>query len=288
MPRLSAVEELRPGLWFWKAAHPEWTPKDGGPTGWEQEVSSYAWDAGSTLVLFDPQSPPQLVDELASGKQVAVVLTCGWHARSAEELRERLGASVWSPGSDGGRAARRGRGLRGRRGRGGRLWIAEHGALVIGDALIVARSGWRCRPRGCPKGMTVAECAAAARAAARAPGRAGARRRTVSPCARTAPRSCAARSYNRPREDDGRDSRRVPALLRVEGPPAPAVGAAAPAARRPDDAADQRGHAAAEAVLPRARSEPPGDAADDLPEVLPRRPTSRRSASTATTSRSSR
>jgi hypothetical protein len=130
------VEELAPGLWHWKAAHPEWTPKDGGPTGWDEEVSSYAWDAGSTLMLFDPQSPPQLVDELASNKEVVVVLTCGWHGRSAEGLRERLGAAVWSPGATGqppdgvdayetgvdGEAA---------------LWIGELGAVVFGDRLLV-------------------------------------------------------------------------------------------------------------------------------------------------------
>jgi hypothetical protein len=130
------VEELAPGLWHWKAAHPDWSPKDGGPTGWEQEVSSYAWDAGDTLLLFDPQSPPQLVDELASGKEVAIVLTCAWHGRSADELRERLGATIWSPGADGpppdgvdayetgvdGEAA---------------LWIGQVGAVVFGDRLLV-------------------------------------------------------------------------------------------------------------------------------------------------------
>jgi glyoxylase-like metal-dependent hydrolase (beta-lactamase superfamily II) len=147
------MEELRPGLWFWKAAHPDWTPKDGGPTGWEQDVSSYAYDAGSTLVLFDPQSPPQLVDELASGKEVAVVLTCRWHARSAEELRERLGASIWSPGGDGelpdGVQAFDG-------GEDGEavLWVEEHGAVVTGDGLIV-REELEVPATWVPKGMTL-------------------------------------------------------------------------------------------------------------------------------------
>lgn len=129
------MEELRPGLWHWKAAHPDWTPKDGGPTGWEQEVSCYAWDAGSTLVLFDPQSPPALVDELASGKQVAVALTCEWHARSAEELRERLGASVWASESDGEPPE----GIQAFPSGDGEVafWVAEHGAVVFGDALLV-------------------------------------------------------------------------------------------------------------------------------------------------------
>jgi hypothetical protein len=130
------VEELHPGLWHWRAAHPEWSEKDGGPNGWEREVSSYAYDAGSTLVLFDPQSPPQLVDELASGKRVAVALTCTWHARSAGELRERLGASVWAPGAEVGPpegVEAFGGGEDGE----AALWVPEHGAVVFGDALLV-------------------------------------------------------------------------------------------------------------------------------------------------------
>jgi hypothetical protein len=130
------VEELAPGLWHWKAAHPEWSPKDGGPTGWEQEVSSYAWDSGSTIVLFDPQSPPQLVDELASGKDVAVVLTCAWHGRSAGALRERLGASIWSPES----GARLPEGVdayeTGVDGEAA-LWVGQLGAVVFGDRMLV-------------------------------------------------------------------------------------------------------------------------------------------------------
>jgi hypothetical protein len=151
------VEEVRPGLWYWKAAHPEWTPKDGGPTGWAQEVSSYAYDTGPTLVLFDPQSPPQLVDELASGRQVAVVLTCSWHARSGEELRERLGASVWSPGSDG-RPAEGVEAYDGGEDEEAAFWVAEHGAVVFGDALLV-REQLEVPVTWLPKGATVADVA---------------------------------------------------------------------------------------------------------------------------------
>ena len=88
------MEELRPGLWYWTAKHPTW---------YGHEVGSYAWDSGSTLVLLDPLSPPRLVDELATGKEVATVLTCDWHDRSAPELVERLGAAIHAPaGGDGG------------------------------------------------------------------------------------------------------------------------------------------------------------------------------------------
>jgi glyoxylase-like metal-dependent hydrolase (beta-lactamase superfamily II) len=88
------VQELRPGLWTWTARHPEWlTPED----GWGPEVRSYALDAAGALVLIDPLSPPSLVEELASGKQTAVVLTVQAHVRSAAECVERLGARVYAP-----------------------------------------------------------------------------------------------------------------------------------------------------------------------------------------------
>lgn len=38
-----AARELRPGLWHWQAAHPDWSPEE----PWEREVSSYAIDDGA-------------------------------------------------------------------------------------------------------------------------------------------------------------------------------------------------------------------------------------------------
>ena len=92
--RLRAVQELAQGLWWWTAPHPDWTPDQGGANGWQQEVSSYAFDCGDTFVLVDPQSPPSLLDELAAGREVAVALTCEWHRRSTDEVVERLGANA--------------------------------------------------------------------------------------------------------------------------------------------------------------------------------------------------
>lgn len=76
MPR--PLVELRPGLWTWSALHPAWTPEDGGPEGWEQEVRSYALDAGDSLVLFDPLVSVPDAEELAAGRPVVVILTCRW------------------------------------------------------------------------------------------------------------------------------------------------------------------------------------------------------------------
>jgi hypothetical protein len=122
------VRELRPGLWTWQARHPDWTPDQ---TSWGPEVTSYAYDAGEEIVLFDPLTPP---DEVVAGRRLTVVLTGAWHARDAGEL----GVDVSSPGeplpagveerpafSEGERI----------------VWIPEHRALVLGDILPGDASG---------------------------------------------------------------------------------------------------------------------------------------------------
>ena len=162
------MQQLRPGLSTWTAPHPEWTPDSGGPEGWEREVRSYAYDAGDRLVLFDPISAPPPVYEQAAGKDVIVLLTCGWHARSARELVERLGATIHSPagGSEEeqvGKLFDAGDELPGGVAAAGDglfpgesvLWIPEHGALVAGDVLIHRDDGLKAAPDSwLPEGMT--------------------------------------------------------------------------------------------------------------------------------------
>ena len=121
------MEELREGLWWWTAPHPEWTPESGGPDGWQRDVSSYAFDCGETFVLVDPISPPSVVDTLADGRRVAVALTCDWHRRSTDEVIARLGASVGLPDCAEVAATL---------GDDRVLWIPQYGALVFGDTLI--------------------------------------------------------------------------------------------------------------------------------------------------------
>src|SRR5579875_3345561 len=73
--------ETRPGVYFWQARHPEWLPDD----GWEEVVTSYALDDGERLVVIDPLAPPPELQELASKRETAIVLTCQWHRRDAEQ-----------------------------------------------------------------------------------------------------------------------------------------------------------------------------------------------------------
>jgi glyoxylase-like metal-dependent hydrolase (beta-lactamase superfamily II) len=140
------VEELAPGLWRWTAVHPEWTPEQGGPEGWEQAVGSVYCETGGDVVLIDPIVPADeperdrfwraLDRDVARSAATHVVLTCAWHARSSAEVAARYGAAVWAP-DDGTRAlpvgveavdaALQGEVL---------LWLPSHAALVAGDTLL--------------------------------------------------------------------------------------------------------------------------------------------------------
>jgi glyoxylase-like metal-dependent hydrolase (beta-lactamase superfamily II) len=93
------VKEIGPELWWWSAAHPQWTPEDlEAGEGWEQVVSSYAL-AADGLVFIDPlveswEALDRLVETYGSP---SVLITILWHVRSAPQILERYeGASVWA------------------------------------------------------------------------------------------------------------------------------------------------------------------------------------------------
>jgi glyoxylase-like metal-dependent hydrolase (beta-lactamase superfamily II) len=90
------VRELQPGLWHWKAPHPDWEPSE----PWDEEVSSYAIDDGRRLLLFDPLAVPSEIEELAAEREPAVVLTNPWHERDTQSLVDRLDAPVFVPPPD--------------------------------------------------------------------------------------------------------------------------------------------------------------------------------------------
>jgi len=90
------VRELRPGLWHWEAAHPDWTPEE----PWGQRVSSYAIDDGQRLLLFDPLGVPPEIQERAAERETAIVLTAPWHERDTESLVGRIDAKVCAPPPD--------------------------------------------------------------------------------------------------------------------------------------------------------------------------------------------
>ena len=90
------MRELASGLWHWQAPHPEWAPGQ----RWPQEVSSYAVDDGTHLLLFDPLVVPDELLEVAADRETAIVLTAPWHERDTQSLVEQLGVPVFAPPPD--------------------------------------------------------------------------------------------------------------------------------------------------------------------------------------------
>jgi glyoxylase-like metal-dependent hydrolase (beta-lactamase superfamily II) len=142
------VVEIGTGLWYWTGRHPGWTPADGGPDGWEQEVGCVYYEGPDAAVLIDPLVPMEDSgrfyealdrDVERAGKPVAILLTVDAHVRSSRDLAERyeveppplppeqpkLPAGVEIGVEALGEFV---------------FWIPEHGALVAGD-LIIGRDG---------------------------------------------------------------------------------------------------------------------------------------------------
>jgi glyoxylase-like metal-dependent hydrolase (beta-lactamase superfamily II) len=83
-------DELRPGLWRWTAYYEEW----------KQEVAAVAIASDVELVLIDPLLVDDQWEQLERGlvdRELHVLLTIHWHARSASEIASRFeGARIWA------------------------------------------------------------------------------------------------------------------------------------------------------------------------------------------------
>ncbi|MDX2816632.1 MBL fold metallo-hydrolase [Streptomyces sp. PA03-5A] len=90
------MRDVATGVWHWQTPHPEWTPDE----PWPREVSSYAVDDGTRLLVLDPLSVPAGLLALAAERDPVVVLTAPWHERDARGLVEGLDAPVFTPPPD--------------------------------------------------------------------------------------------------------------------------------------------------------------------------------------------
>jgi hypothetical protein len=145
---VSALRELRPGLYRWTARHPdaEADPQPGTPADWGPDVGSAAYAARDALVLVDPLVPAdrsdlqEEVDELVRGhgKPVIILTTLQFHRRSREELAARYGAST----SRAKKNLPEGVETIQIHGAGETMvWLPEHRALIPGDRLLGGDSG---------------------------------------------------------------------------------------------------------------------------------------------------
>jgi glyoxylase-like metal-dependent hydrolase (beta-lactamase superfamily II) len=192
------VRELEPGLWHWKAPHPQWRPSE----PWDQAVSSYAIDDGRRLLLFDPIAVPTEIEELAADREMAIVLTAPWHEREARSLVERLDVPVFTPLPDTAEHLMETFGLTAEQAGDGSpdvmwllkegigeahvyaagdrldagvevfpgekpndmvLWIESHGAIVAGDTLVDFGRGLEINPRWLGPDMTATRVVAGLR-----------------------------------------------------------------------------------------------------------------------------
>lgn len=140
---MSAVTELRPGLYRWEARHPDAdpSPDPGSPADWGPDVGSVAYAADDALVLVDPLVPEEREDlqgELdalveSHARPVLILTTLAFHRRSRDRLANRYRAST-------SRAKRslpsvvetiqiKGAGET-------MVWLPDHRALIPGDRLL--------------------------------------------------------------------------------------------------------------------------------------------------------
>ena len=141
------VRELRPGLWRWTAAHPEWEHAE----HWGPEVGSVYAELPDTLVMVDPLVPQDEEDRFWEaldrdvervGKPVHVLLTVHWHERSVAAVLGRYKATLWRPEEKGTLPA----GVHAEVVKGSDwvealFFLEPHRALIAGDLLIGKAGG---------------------------------------------------------------------------------------------------------------------------------------------------
>jgi glyoxylase-like metal-dependent hydrolase (beta-lactamase superfamily II) len=141
------VQELRPGLWRWKASHPQWDHAE----HWGPEVGSVYAELPEALVVVDPLVPEDDEEEFWTaldrdverlGLPVHVLLTVHWHERSVETVLDRYRATLWRPEEKGELPA----GVHADVVKGSDwvealFFLESHRALVAGDLLIGTDGG---------------------------------------------------------------------------------------------------------------------------------------------------
>ena len=141
------VRELRPGLWRWTAAHPEWEHAE----HWGPQVGSVYAELPDALVMVDPLVTQDDEDRFWEaldrdvervGKPVHVLLTVHWHERSVAAVLDRYKATLWRPEEKGTLPA----GVHAEVVKGSDwvealFFLEPHRALIAGDLLIGKAGG---------------------------------------------------------------------------------------------------------------------------------------------------
>ena len=91
------VRDVAPGLWLWRAEHPDWSPD----ADWDPLVTSTCVEAGGEVAVLDALAPPGDAAEVwerldARPPTLAVVLKPD-HVRSVDLFVRRYGARPFGP-----------------------------------------------------------------------------------------------------------------------------------------------------------------------------------------------
>jgi glyoxylase-like metal-dependent hydrolase (beta-lactamase superfamily II) len=152
------VQELRPGLWRWTGAHPEWDHAE----HWGPEVGSVYAELEDSIVVVDPLVPPDEEERFwealdrdveRSGLPLQVLLTVHWHERSVATVLDRYKATLWRPEEKGELPA----GVHAEVVKGADwvealFFLEPHRALVAGDLLVGVDGGVELTVSWFPKG----------------------------------------------------------------------------------------------------------------------------------------
>ena len=91
------AREVAPGLWIWRAEHPDWTPA----ADWERLVTSTCVESRGEVVLLDPLAPPEEASEiwerLDARPPTAVVVLKPDHVRDVDLFARAYGARALGP-----------------------------------------------------------------------------------------------------------------------------------------------------------------------------------------------
>ena len=91
------LRDVAPGLWIWRAEHPDWTPE----RDWPQLVTSTCVESGREVAVIDAVAPPHDATEIWARLEqrpptMAVVLKPD-HVRDVDVFARRYGARPFGP-----------------------------------------------------------------------------------------------------------------------------------------------------------------------------------------------
>jgi glyoxylase-like metal-dependent hydrolase (beta-lactamase superfamily II) len=94
---MSEIRDVGPGLWLWRAEHPDWSPE----ADWEPLVSSTCVAANGEVALLDPLGSPDDSDavweRLDQRPPTLVVVLKPDHVRDVDLFVRRYGARAFGP-----------------------------------------------------------------------------------------------------------------------------------------------------------------------------------------------